>query len=115
MRVTGRNGYERVTAPVGIIPPQSAERTSRISPQHLYRVVLPTRPEQDGCLHLSRLLLRSIAEPLGIGAPRRTIYSRSLDVCRSCTLVRAIAGVRAPRLSESSALQPAWSPAKNTS
>ena len=28
-----------------------------ISPQHLYGIVLPARPEQDGCFHLSRLLL----------------------------------------------------------
>jgi hypothetical protein len=36
MLSVGRDGYERVPTAVSIIPRQSAEGTSRISPQHLY-------------------------------------------------------------------------------
>jgi hypothetical protein len=53
----GRVGNERVLFALGVIPPQFAEGTSGISPQDLYGIVLPPRPEQDGRLHLFGLLL----------------------------------------------------------
>ena len=49
----GKDGDESVPVARGTIPPESAEGTSGVLPQHLHRVVFPTSPEQGGCLHLS--------------------------------------------------------------
>src|SRR5580704_4263737 len=55
---TGSDGYERVPLALSVIPPKFAEGTSGISPQHLNGIFLPACTEQDGCFHLSRLLVR---------------------------------------------------------
>ena len=48
----GKDGDERVPIARSTIAPESAKGTSGVLPQHLYRVVFPTSPEQGGCLHL---------------------------------------------------------------
>jgi hypothetical protein len=53
MLSVGKDGYKRLPAAAGVIPPHLAESASRIPPQHLQRVVLPTSPEQGRCLHLA--------------------------------------------------------------
>ena len=52
MLSAGKDGDERVPIARSTIAPESAKGTSGVLPQHLYRVVFPTSPEQGGCLHL---------------------------------------------------------------
>ena len=72
----GKDGDERVPIARGTVAPESAKGTSGVLPQHLYRVVFPTSPEQGGCLHLFVLFcrsrrLRSGRRRLRYQAPRR--------------------------------------------
>jgi hypothetical protein len=53
----GRDGYERVPIAVRVIPEQSAEGTSRISPQHLYESFSQPAPNKTDAF-IFRLLLR---------------------------------------------------------
>ncbi len=59
----GRDGYEGVRLATGAIPPELAESTAGVSPQHVERVVFPTSSKQDGCLHKPRLPLRAGSRP----------------------------------------------------
>ena len=54
-RVLGnfRDWYERVLRARSMMLAEPAKNTSGVTPQHLYGVVLPARPKQDGCFHLS--------------------------------------------------------------